>query len=73
MEAIDMRGVGPFSQRQKLIMTIGTSSLTALAFITFVVHLVTGSGEWPFYGLCVVAGVTMVVWVRKAPTTGARG
>lgn len=52
-------------------MTIGTSALTVVALIMFITHVATASGEWPFYALCVLAGLTMVVWVRKAPTTGA--
>lgn len=70
-EVTDMRGIGPFSPRQKLIMTIGTSALTMVALITFITHLTTGSSERPFYALCVLAGMIMIIWVRKAPTKGA--
>lgn len=66
-----MRGIGPFSPGQKLIMTIGTSALTVVALITFITHVAMGSGEWPFYALCVLAGAIMIIWVRKAATTGA--
>jgi hypothetical protein len=52
-------------------MSIRTPALTVVALIMFITHVVTGSGEWPFYALCVLAGLTMVVWVRKAPTPGA--
>lgn len=44
--------------------------MTVVALFTFIAHVVTGNGEWPFYALCVLAGATMIVWVRKAPTTG---
>ena len=67
-----MRLIGPWTATQKLLMTIGTSALTLVAVVTFITHLSTGSGEWPFYAVCVLAGAAMVVMVRRTPTAGGR-
>jgi fatty acid desaturase len=59
--------IGPFSQRQKLIVMIGVSALTVGAFVMFITFLATGSSEWPFYALCVLAGIFLTDRIRRAP------
>lgn len=63
-----MRGVGPFSSAQKIIMTIGTCILAVMAIIQLIVQLSSGSGDWPFYALTVLAAVAMIVMVRRTAT-----
>lgn len=63
-----MRGVGPFSPAQKIIMTIGTCILAMMAIIQLIVQLSSGSSDWPFYALTVLAAVAMIVMVRRTAT-----
>lgn len=65
---VGMFRVGPFSTSQKLILTLGTSILTVLALIRFVTFVTTGNSEWPWTVWPVVAGVLILIWVRKVPT-----
>jgi fucose 4-O-acetylase-like acetyltransferase len=67
-----MRGVGPFSPGQKLFMTIGTSLLTLAAIVQFIMHLASGSEDWPYYALAVVVCATMIVMVRRTAIIGQR-
>jgi hypothetical protein len=64
-----MRGVGPFSPGQKLFMTIGTCLLTLAAIAQFIMHLTSGSADWPYYALAVVVTASMIIMVRRTATT----
>jgi hypothetical protein len=63
-----MRGVGPFSPTQKIIMTIGTCILALLAIIQLIVQLSSGSSDWPYYALTVLAALAMIIMVRRTAT-----
>jgi nicotinamide riboside transporter PnuC len=63
-----MRGVGPFSPAQKTFMTIGTSILAVVAVIQLIVQLSSGSSDWPFHALTVLAAAAMIVMVRRTAT-----
>ena len=63
-----MRGVGPFSPAQNIFITIGTCVLAGLAIIQLIVQLSSGSSDWPFYALTVLAAVALIVMVRRTAT-----
>jgi hypothetical protein len=65
-----MRGIGPFSPRQKMIITIGSAVLTVAFAISLITQLTSGSEDWPFSAIGVAAGPLIILMVRRAPTIG---
>jgi hypothetical protein len=49
-------------------MTIGTCILALLAIIQLIVQLSSGSSDWPYYALTVLAALAMIIMVRRTAT-----
>jgi bacteriorhodopsin len=64
---------GPFGlpalpAKRKLFLTVAMSVLGILTLIRLLVEVVTGSSDWPYYLLGIVAVTVMIFMVRRTPT-----
>jgi hypothetical protein len=68
-----MRGVGPFTPREKLFMIITSSVIVVGATVSLITQIISGGdGWWLETALVIPAGIWFIFIIRRSPTIDKR-
>jgi predicted membrane channel-forming protein YqfA (hemolysin III family) len=68
-----MRGVGPFTPREKTFMIIMSSVIVVAAVVSLIIQIISGGdGWWLETVLVIAAGIWGIFIIRRSPTIDKR-